>query len=42
MAQMNIVTKQKQTHRQGEQTCGCEGGDGDWGWDGVGGLGQQM
>ena len=27
MAQMNLSTKQKQTHRHREQTCGCrEGG----------------
>ena len=28
MAQMSLATKQKQTHRQGEQTCGCQGGGG--------------
>ena len=33
MTQMNLFMKQKQTHRHGEQTCGCHGvGD-------VGGLG---
>ena len=26
MAQMNLSTKQKQTHIHGEQTCGCQGG----------------
>ena len=26
MAQMNLSTKQKQTHRHREQTCGCQGG----------------
>ena len=26
MAQMNLSIKQKQTHRHGEQTCGCQGG----------------
>ena len=26
MTQMNIFTKQKQTHRHREQTCGCQGG----------------
>ena len=26
---MNLSTKQKWTHRHGEQTCGCQGGDGD-------------
>ena len=26
VAQMNLSTKQKQTHRQREQTCGCQGG----------------
>ena len=25
MAQMNISTEQKQIHRHGEQTCGCQG-----------------
>ena len=28
MTQMNISTKQKQTHRYREQTCGCQGGGG--------------
>ena len=28
MIQMNLFTKQKQTHRQREQTCGCQGGGG--------------
>ena len=38
---MNLFTKQKQTHRHREQTCGCQGG---WacGWDGVGVWGCQM
>ena len=26
MAQMNLSTKQKQTHKHGEQTCGCQRG----------------
>ena len=26
MAQKNLSTKQKQTHRHREQTCGCQGG----------------
>ena len=26
MAQMNVSTKKKQTHRYREQTCGCQGG----------------
>ena len=26
MAQMNLYTEQKQTHRHGEQTCGCQEG----------------
>ena len=30
MTQMNLSTKEKQTHRQREQTCGCEGGGMDW------------
>ena len=29
---MNLSMKQKQTHRQKEQTCGCQG----WGKDGMG------
>ena len=29
---MNQSTKQKQTQRHGEQTCGCQGGEGrEWG-----------
>ena len=35
MTQMNLSTKQKQTHRRREQTCGCqrggEGMDGEFG-----------
>ena len=34
MAQMNLSIEQKQTHRHGEETCGCQGGGGgsemDW------------
>ena len=34
MAQMNLPTEQKQTHRHGQQTCGCQAGGGwsemDW------------
>ena len=30
MTQMNLFVKQKQTHRCGEQTCGCQGGRKDW------------
>ena len=26
---MNLSTKQKQTHRHREQTCGCQGGVGE-------------
>ena len=29
MAQMNLSTEKKQTHRHGEQTCGCQGGGGE-------------
>ena len=25
-AQMNLSTEQKQTHKHGEQICGCQGG----------------
>ena len=34
MAQTNLSTKQKQTHRHGEHTCGCQGGGGGRGTDG--------
>ena len=34
MAQMNLSTKQEQTHRHGEQTCSCRGGGGGSGMDG--------
>ena len=34
MAQINLSTQKKQTHRHGDQTCGCqegvEGGGMDW------------
>ena len=33
MTQMNLFTKQKQTHRHREQTCGCQGGK-----EGAGGM----
>ena len=33
MAQMNLSTKQKQTHRHRDQTCGCQGEEAvDWGF----------
>ena len=35
MAQMNLSAEQKQTHRHGEQTCGCLGGK-EREWDGLG------
>ena len=41
MTQMNLSTKQKQTHRHREQTYGCPGG-GKIGREGVGGWDQQM
>ena len=28
MAQINLPTKQRQTHSHREQTCGCQGGKG--------------
>ena len=35
MTQMNLFTKQKQTHRNREQSCGCQGVDGvGEGWTG--------
>ena len=30
MTQMNLSTKQKQTHRHREQTCSCQEGGKDW------------
>ena len=41
MVQMNLPTKQKQTHRHREQTCGCQGRGGRE-WDRLGVWGQQM
>ena len=39
MTQMNLPTKQKQTHRQSNQTCGSQGGEGEEeGWTGNLGL----
>ena len=38
---MNLSTKQKQTHRHREQTCGCQG-EGGWGRNGLGVWDQQM
>ena len=39
MAQMNLSTKQKQTHRQRKQTCNCQGGRGREGMGWTGSLG---
>ena len=36
---MNLSTEQKDTHRHGEQTCGCQGAGE---WDGLGVWNQQM
>ena len=33
MAQLNLPTKQKQTHRHREQICDCQGGE-EREWDG--------
>ena len=33
MTQMNLPTKEKQTHRHREPTCGCQGGGGGGGMD---------
>ena len=38
MTQMNLSTKQKQTHRDTEQTCSCCGQGGGEGWIGSLGL----
>ena len=38
MAQMNLYTKQKQTHRHSKQTCGCQGGE----EVGVGGMDREF
>ena len=35
-AQMNLSTKQKQTHRHRKETWGCQGGGVGWGRDGLG------
>ena len=35
---MNLSTEQKQNHRHGEQTYGCQGGQGGSGMDGSLGL----
>lgn len=40
MKKMFTSTKQKQTHRQREQTCGCPG-EGRKDWDGPGGWSEQ-
>ena len=36
--QVNLTTKQKQTHRHREQTCDCQGGGGCGGKDGESGI----
>ena len=41
MAQMNLSTEKEHTHRLGEQTCGCQEGQGKE-WHGLGVWGQQM
>ena len=33
LTQTHLATKQKQTHRHGEQTSGCQGGGGGGGMD---------
>ena len=33
MAQMNLSTDQKQTHRCGDQTCNCQGGGSGMDWE---------
>ena len=33
MTQVNLSTKQKQTHRHREQTYGCQGGGGEKDWE---------
>ena len=38
MAQVNLSTKQKWTHRHREHTCGCQGGEEGKGWSGRLGL----
>ena len=39
---MNLSARQKQTHRPGEQTCGCQGEEEGAGWMGRLGLKPQM
>ena len=41
MTQINLYVEQKQNHRHGEQTGGCQGGGG-WERDGLGVGDQQM
>ena len=38
MTQVNLSTEQKQTHRNGEQTCGCQRGEGGSEMDGEFGV----
>ena len=38
---MNLSTKRKQTHGQGEQTYGCQGGEGESGMDWEFGVGRR-
>ena len=33
MAQINLSTEQEETHRHGEQTCGCQGGGSVMDWE---------
>ena len=33
MAQMSLSAEKKQTHRHGEQTCGCQGGGSEMVWE---------
>ena len=37
---MSLSTEQKQTHRHGEQICGCQGGEGRSGMEGEFGVGR--
>ena len=39
MTQMNLSTRQKQTHRRREQVCGCQGG---WAREELGVWDEQM
>ena len=42
MVQMNLSTEKKETHGHGEQTCGCQGGEGGSGMDWESGVRRKL